>query len=98
MNWQLVVWIYVVLLLVGGLIGFLKAGSKVSLIASIASAIPLALTAAGVLPFPVAPVVLGLLVVQFIVRLTKTKRFMPSGMLLMLTLATLAVVLVLNRR
>src|SRR6187399_921168 len=98
MTWQLIVWIYVVLLVVGGFVGFLKAGSKVSLIASVASAIPLALTAAGVLPFPVAPVVLGLLVVQFIIRLAKTKRFMPSGMLLLVTLATLGAVLVLNRR
>ncbi|MEN9678389.1 MAG: Transrane protein [Verrucomicrobiota bacterium] len=93
MNWQLIVWIYVGMLLAGGVIGFVKAGSKVSLIASVASAIPLALTAAGILPFIVAPVVLGLLVVQFIIRLTKTKKFMPSGMLLVITLLTLGALL-----
>lgn len=94
MNWQWIVWIYVGLLVAGGFIGFVKAGSKVSLIASVASAIPLALTAAGILPFVVAPVVLGLLVVQFIIRLTKTRKFMPSGMLLVITLLALAAILI----
>lgn len=93
MNWQWIVWVYVALLLVGGVIGFVKAGSKISLIASVASAIPLALTAAGILSWVVAPVVLGLLVVQFIIRLAKTRKFMPSGMLLVITLLTLAAVI-----
>ena len=93
MNWQFVVWVYVGLLLAGGVIGFVKARSKVSLIASVASAIPLALTAAGILPYIVAPVVLGLLVVQFIVRVAKTKKFMPAGMLLVITALALAAVI-----
>jgi uncharacterized membrane protein (UPF0136 family) len=76
---------YIVLLLVGGVIGFLKAGSKASLIASVGSAIPLALVAAGAWPGMVALVVLGLLQAVFIVRLNKTRKFMPSGMLLVLT-------------
>ena len=45
MNPHTVLWIYIVLLLVGGLIGFLKAGSKVSLITSAVSAAALVLTA-----------------------------------------------------
>lgn len=93
MNWQFVVWVYVGLLLAGGFIGFVKAGSKVSLIASVASAIPLALTAAGILPYVVAPVVLGLLVVQFIVRVAKTKKFMPAGILLVITILALGAVI-----
>ncbi len=92
MTWNLIVWIYTALLLVGGIIGFVKAGSRASLIASGGSAIPLALAAAGILPFLAAPIVLTALLVVFGIRLAKTRKFMPSGMLLGLTLVTLAAV------
>jgi uncharacterized membrane protein (UPF0136 family) len=90
-----VLWIYVVLLLVGGLIGFLKAGSKVSLITSAVSAAILALTAIPGLFEPafrtgVANVLMAALLIVFAIRLTKTKKFMPSGMLLILTVLALA--------
>jgi len=96
MTWNFVVWIFTALLLVGGVMGFLKAGSRASLIASVGSAIPLALAAAGILPFIAAPIVLGALLVVFGLRLVKTRKFMPSGLLLILTLLTAAVVLVLR--
>jgi uncharacterized membrane protein (UPF0136 family) len=98
MTWNVVVWIYTALLLVGGLIGFLKAGSRASLIASGTSAIPLVLTAAGILPFLAAPVVLAALVVVFGIRLANTGKFMPSGMLLAVTVLALAVVWALRPR
>jgi uncharacterized membrane protein (UPF0136 family) len=95
MNQSTILWIYIVLLLVGGLIGFLKAGSKVSLIASAVSA---ALLIIASIPSLLQPgirqifieTVLAFLLVIFAVRLTKTKKFMPSGLMLVLTLATLA--------
>ena len=34
MNQNTMLWVYIILLLVGGLIGFFKAGSKISLITS----------------------------------------------------------------
>ena len=43
-----VLWIYIVLLLVGGMIGFLKAASKVSLISSSVFAAVLVLTQTGI--------------------------------------------------
>lgn len=43
-----VLWIYIILLVVGGLIGFFKAKSKVSLITSVAFAAALSLCAANV--------------------------------------------------
>ena len=43
MNPQTVLWIYIILLVIGGLIGFLKAGSKASLIASVSFAALLSL-------------------------------------------------------
>jgi uncharacterized membrane protein (UPF0136 family) len=95
MSPSTILWIYIVLLLVGGLIGFLKAGSKESLIASAVSAALLIIASIPSLLQPgireiLIQTILALLLVIFAVRLTKTKKFMPSGLMLVLTLATLA--------
>jgi uncharacterized membrane protein (UPF0136 family) len=87
-------WIYVTLLIIGGLVGFLKAGSKISLVTSALFAILLSLCATGVIsPFYVADIFVGLLAVVFGIRLAKTGKFMPSGLMLALSLAELAVLL-----
>jgi uncharacterized membrane protein (UPF0136 family) len=89
----IVLWIYIVLLLAGGLMGLLKAGSKISLIASVAFAVPLALCARAVIPlFPFAPILLGLLVLVFAVRYAKGKKFMPSGLMAVVTTLVLMIV------
>jgi uncharacterized membrane protein (UPF0136 family) len=95
MNPHTVLWIYILLLLVGGLIGFLKAGSKVSLITSAVSAAALILTAIPGLFGPavargLADVIMAALLVVFAIRLSKTKKFMPSGMMLAITAIALA--------
>jgi uncharacterized membrane protein (UPF0136 family) len=95
MNPHTVLWIYIVLLLVGGLIGFLKAGSKVSLITSAVSAAALVLTAIPNLFVPslasmIADVIMAALLVVFAIRLGKTKKFMPSGLMLVVTGVALA--------
>ena len=85
-----VLWIYIVLLVIGGLIGFLKAKSQISLIMSVAFAAALILCATGVVFQPyVADILLAALLVVFGLRLTKTKKFMPSGMMLVVTLLAL---------
>jgi len=87
---NLVLWIYIVLLVVGGLIGFLKAKSRVSLIMSVTFAALLSLCAAHlVFQYYVADILLAALLVVFGIRLTKAKKFMPSGMMLILTLVAL---------
>jgi uncharacterized membrane protein (UPF0136 family) len=89
-----VLWIYIVLLLVGGLIGFFKANSKVSLISSSVFAAVLILTQTGIFEPAVARnlvnVLLAALLVVFAIRLAKTKKFMPSGLMLVLTILALA--------
>lgn len=90
----LILWIYIVLLFIGGLIGYLKAGSKISLIMSASFAAILILcnvdsifqrSMANIL----STIVLVFLLVFFAMRLTKSKKFMPNGMMAVLTLAAL---------
>jgi uncharacterized membrane protein (UPF0136 family) len=86
-----VLWIYIILLVAGGLVGYLKAKSQVSLIMAASFAAALSLCAAHVISYPhFAEVLLAALLVVFAVRLTKTKKFMPAGMMLAITLAAMA--------
>jgi uncharacterized membrane protein (UPF0136 family) len=91
MNPTTILWIYIVLLVIGGLIGFLKAGSKVSLITAVTAAALLSLCAARVIfQYYVADIILAGLLVLFGWRLAEKKKFMPNGLMLVLTLAALA--------
>jgi uncharacterized membrane protein (UPF0136 family) len=91
MSANLILWIYIVLLVLGGLIGFLKGKSQVSLIMSVAFAAALSVCATGrVFQWYVADILLAALLVVFGMRLQKTKKFMPAGLMLVLTVVTLA--------
>jgi uncharacterized membrane protein (UPF0136 family) len=90
-----VLWIYIILLLSGGLIGFFKAKSKVSLITSVVFAALLILTTLRGVFQPgfalgLANVILVVLLLVFTLRLARTKKFMPSGLILAATVAVLA--------
>ncbi len=92
---NVILWIYIVLLLVGGLIGFLKARSKVSLYMSCGFAAALSLCAIpnlfhDQLRATLANVLLAVLLVVFGVRLGKTRKFMPAGLMLAATILVLA--------
>lgn len=88
---QISILVYAILVFVGGLFGFLKAKSKASLFAGLASGALMA-TAYSVsnrnpkVGFLIGAIICSLLVGVFVMRLVKTKKFMPSGMLLILTL------------
>jgi uncharacterized membrane protein (UPF0136 family) len=86
-----ILWIYIVLLVVGGLMGMLKAGSKVSLITSLAFAAALSLCAMRIITgrHTADYILIGLLFV-FGLRFAKTRNFMPMGLLTVATIVTLA--------
>jgi uncharacterized membrane protein (UPF0136 family) len=84
--------VYLVLLVAGGLVGWLKAGSRVSLFTALAFAAALAVCGYG--PVPQGPVLvrvlLGVLLAVFAVRWLKTRKFMPAGLMVIVTAAALA--------
>jgi uncharacterized membrane protein (UPF0136 family) len=92
--------VYAVLLAVGGVIGYTKAGSRPSLIAGSASAVAAVL--ALVLSFQNPGLGMGLgalvailLAVFFGYRFAvKTRKFMPAGLLAVVSLIVLAVMLI----
>ena len=95
MNPSTVLWIYIILILAGGLFGFFKAKSRVSLITSAVAAALLVITAIPGLLQPslargLADLIMAALLVVFAVRLAKTKKFIPSGMMLIITALALA--------
>ena len=83
---------------IGGAIGYAQAQSKASLISGSVSGVLLLI--AGVMQLQdnsigllIALVVTALLVVVFAIRLFKTRKFMPAGLLTIAGVATLAVLL-----
>ena len=92
MKPETILWIYIVLLVIGGLIGFLKAKSKISLLTSVAFAIVLGICAMDILPIEVSWGILSFLALFFLIRFLKTKKFMPGGMMTLLTFVTIIAV------
>ena len=94
---QIALVVYAVLLAVGGIIGYTKAASRPSLIAGLASALAALLALA--LSFQNASLGMGLgsavavlLFLFFGYRFAvKTRKFMPSGLLAVVSLAVMAV-------
>jgi len=94
---EVIVWTYIVLLVIGGLIGFFKAKSQVSLITAISFSALLSICASGVILQPqasrvVSDTLLVVLLVFFGWRWGKTRKFMPSGLMVVATAVTLLVV------
>jgi uncharacterized membrane protein (UPF0136 family) len=88
---------YGALAIVGGIIGYTKSQSKISLISGSISGI--LLIVAGIVQLGgqpwgqyVAIGIVGLLIATFIVRLIKTGKFMPAGLMIIAGLAALAAI------
>ena len=89
---------YGILAIIGGIIGYVQAQSKASLISGSISGVLLII--AGVMQLQgqpwglvLATVVTLVLVIVFAIRLVKTRKFMPAGLMSVLGLAVLAIML-----
>jgi uncharacterized membrane protein (UPF0136 family) len=88
---------YGALAIVGGIIGYTKSQSKISLISGSVSGT--LLIAAGIMQLTgkawgqyIAIGIVGLLIATFIARLIKTRKFMPAGLMIIAGLAALAAI------
>jgi uncharacterized membrane protein (UPF0136 family) len=89
---------YGTLAIIGGIVGFLQVQSKASLISGSISG--LLLIGAAVLQLqgfawglPLAAAITTLLIIVFVSRWTKTRKFMPAGLMIILGVAALGVML-----
>jgi len=87
--------IYCLLAIVGGTIGYRQAGSQMSLISGLISGLLLLIGAyliSGGAPIgpALSAIVSLILVIVFIVRLIKTSKFMPAGLMIIFGIINLA--------
>ncbi|MEA5510136.1 TMEM14 family protein [Crocosphaera sp. UHCC 0190] len=92
----LAAFLYGIILLVGGIIGYAKAKSKPSLISGVVTG--LLLISAAIIQLQniswgltLAQITTILLIVVFAIRFIKTRKWMPGGLMLILSVATLAI-------
>jgi uncharacterized membrane protein (UPF0136 family) len=87
--------VYGILAIGGGILGYIKVKSQQSLISGAMSGILLLLGGIGHLQgaawgLPLSIAVTGVLIVVFAIRLSKTRKFMPAGLMIITGLAALA--------
>ena len=90
-NAAIEVWVYGVIMILGGIAAFVRVGSKASLISGVGFGLVLLVSGYGVWKGSQnsligAIVIASLLVVLFAIRYAKKRRFMPAGMLAVLSL------------
>ncbi len=88
--------VYGILSIAGGAMGYKQAGSQVSLISGLISGLLLLIGAyllfGGVASGPIISAIVSLLlVIVFVARLIKTKKFMPAGLMIIFGAVNLAV-------
>ena len=99
----LLVFVYAVLTMVGGIFGFVKAGSRPSLISGLLSGLLLLAAGYGLgrgqsWGLPLTLVLTSAILVFFGVRYSQSHVFMPAGLMVILSLLTLAGVLLTRGR
>lgn len=88
---------YGILVLIGGIFGYLKAKSKVSLLSGGISGLLIMVAAylqlqGQIWGLNLAALIIGILVVFFAFRLVKTRKFMPAGLMIILGVLSLVVI------
>ncbi len=89
---------YGTLALVGGIMGYVQAQSRISLISGSISGILLIISSLMQLwgqswGLTLATVVTAVLIIAFVIRFAKTRKFMPAGLMMLLGMPALAVML-----
>jgi len=89
---------YGLLAMIGGVMGYLKVKSKMSIISGVVSGLLLVFSAIVQLQghqwgLTLAAVVAAALVIIFAVRLAKTRKFMPAGLMIIAGVLSLGVML-----
>jgi uncharacterized membrane protein (UPF0136 family) len=91
-NFDIVLWSFIAVLLSGGLVGYFKTGSRVSLFASCLIAIFLALAAGeffgATASRPIAKFIVGSLFYLFGYHSWVSRKFVPGGLMALAALAT----------
>lgn len=98
----LIIWFilaYAALILAGGIVGYIKAQSKASLISGIASGVVLAIAGyvarqTPAIGLPLATVLAMVLLIVFAVRFRKTGKFIPAGLMMAISLIATLVFLI----
>lgn len=90
--------IYAFVVLLGGVMGYLKAKSKVSLLAGLGSGIALIVAwfifrQEPIVGLALATLIALLLVIVFVIRFFRTRTFMPSGLMTIFSIGATAVFL-----
>jgi uncharacterized membrane protein (UPF0136 family) len=94
----IIIWVYAALILVGGVMGWAKARSQMSLWSGLIFGVALILVGVGVARgyanhLIAATVLAGLLAIIMGVRFVKTKKFMPAGLVAILSVVVVALLL-----
>ena len=97
----IIVWVYGALVLTGGVMGWVKAKSKPSLISGIVFGAALIIVGYGIREGHASDVwtasaLAGVLAIIMGVRLARTKKFMPAGLMALLSAATVVALLLLR--
>lgn len=83
--------VYALIVSLGGILGYVKAKSKMSLISGLVSGVALLVTwllgVATAIKLGIATAIAAILLITFIIRFVRTRKLMPAGLMMLLSVA-----------